>query len=590
MRRYVQGVWGVVFLLSSVTAAAQPSGAQSTGAGAPGAVQPEPQPAGAEQPATEPAGDAAPTADAEAGNAAAAEKIKQAISVHYLATQFEQAEKTLLEVPQDCVAAKCSPAIIAKAWMYVGLVRIVGNGDSEGARAAFVRAIKIFPATQLDPDLQTPEAQHLWSAAHDKQSGDRAVLGGMQCTPEVREVQTRRPIPIACSTDQPATRAEIKYREFGSTHWKSVQMGSAGGKWLGTIPCSATDLQGKLSWYVNALDQSGELIDNYGAQRQPIEMQLVETTTQPPPAYPEQDPPVRCGSAGECPTEMLGTPACPGTVKPDPTRGNKDVGEQCEQTAQCTTGLDCVDGKCEPPKSCETDTDCEHGRCVDLLCTVEDEAAKEGPLNWLGLHFAADLALVSGDNVCTNSDFACFYKNGDVVGSTGATFGGANTSPGNVQSGFALGTMRVLASYERLLLPNVGIEGRLGFAFNGASSGKGVSFLPLHLEARGKYWLLGAPAQEPVSPYVHFGVGLGQVDAKVSVLIAQDCSNATGSCSPTPEIDAYQQMGVGFITLGGGALIAVGPNYGINLNLNAQYMLPKSGLVVQPSLGFEYGF
>jgi hypothetical protein len=49
-------------------------------------------------------------------------------------------------------------------------------------------------------------------------------------------------------------------------------------------------------------------------------------------------------------------------------------------------------------------------------------------------------------------------------------------------------------------------------------------------------------------------------------------------------------MGVGFVTLGGGALLAIGPNYGINLNVNAQYMLPKSGFVLQPAAGFEYGF
>jgi hypothetical protein len=528
------------------------------------------------------------------GDAAAEKSIKQAITGDYLATRFDKAETTLLEVSK--CGEPCSPTVVAKAWMYVGLVRIVGKNDTAGARAAFAEALKLDPQTQLDADLATPEASTLWSEVQANPSAATepakpTVLGGMQCTPVVSEVQTRRPIPVACSTDQPATRAELKYREFGSTQWNTVQMGSAGGKWLGTIPCSATDLQGKLSWYVNAIDQSGELIDNYGAQRQPVEIQLVENTTEPPPAYPDQEPPTRCGAASECPPEMLGTPACPGTVKPDPTRGNKTAGDRCETTPQCSSGLDCVDGECQPPKSCETDVDCTHGRCVDLLCTIDaEDDADSIALNWIGLHFATDLALVSGDNVCQNSNFACFYEDGSLVGSNGATFGGPNTSPGNVQSGFALGTMRVLASYERLLTPNIGVEARLGFAFGGAPSASGISFLPIHAEARGKYWLLGAPGQQVFRPYLHLGGGVAQVDAKVSVLIAQDCSTATGPCTPTPEIDAYQQMGAAFITVGGGALLALGPSYGINLNLNGQYMFPKSGLVLQPAAGFEYGF
>jgi hypothetical protein len=526
------------------------------------------------------------------GDDGAEKAIQQAVSVDYLATRFDKAETTLLEVSK--CGEPCSPAVVARAWMYVGLVRIVGRNDAAGARAAFGEALKLDPQAQLDADLATPEASALWqevqaNPAAASEPRKPTVLGGMQCTPEVREVQTRRPIPVACTTDQPATRAEIKYREFGSTQWHTLQMGSAGGKWLGTIPCSATDLQGKLSWYVNALDQGGELIDNYGAQRQPIEMQLVENTTEAPPAYPDQEPPTRCGAASECPPEMLGTPACPGTVKPDPSRGNKAAGDHCESTPQCDTGLDCLEGRCQLPKSCETDIDCEHGRCVDLLCTVdEDDNAGPSVMNWIGLHFAADFAQVTGDDVCQKSQYACFYNDGTRLGANGATltpgFGG------NVASGFALGTGRVLASYERLLTPNIGVEARLGFAFGGAPSATGVSFLPIHAEARGKYWLLGPPIQRVVSPYLHLGGGLGQVDAKVDVVVGQDCSTATGPCSISPLVEAYQQMGVGFVTLGGGALFALGPNYGINLNINGQYLFPKSGLVLQPALGFEYGF
>jgi len=368
-------------------------------------------------------------------------------------------------------------------------------------------------------------------------------------------------------------------------------MGSAGGAWLGTIPCTATDLQGKLSWYVNARDQDGQVVDNFGAQRQPVEITLVENTNVAPPSFPDQDPPARCGSASECPEEMLGTPACPGTVKPDPGRGHKGAGESCKETTECSTGLDCVDDQCQAPKSCERDADCAEGRCVDQLCKADSKGSSaKGPLNWIGLHFGADIAMVSGSQVCQDSNFGCFDKSGKPLRDQGGTFGVPNTSAGDIQSGFALGTLRVLASYERLLNEQFSVEGRLGFAFNGSPSGGGKSFLPLHVEARAKFWPLAAPGSTLFAPYVGGGAGLAQVDTKVNVLVVQQCPAAATGCQVAPEADAYRQMGVVFVTASAGAFFGLAPNYGINLNLNALVLLPKTGFAVQPSLGFAYGF
>jgi hypothetical protein len=199
--------------------------------------------------------------------------------------------------------------------------------------------------------------------------------------------------------------------------------------------------------------------------------------------------------------------------------------------------------------------------------------------------------MVNGNQVCQDSNFGCFDKSGTPLRDQGGTFGPGYTA-GDIQSGFALGTLRLLASYERLLSQQFSVEGRVGFAFNGAPSGGGVSFLPVHVEARAKYWFLGSPGSTLVAPYVGAGAGLAQVDTKVNVLVAQDCSHAPAAsgCQNLPEAEAYRQMGVLFVTASGGAFFALAPNYGINLNLNALLLLPKTGFALQPSLGFAYGF
>jgi hypothetical protein len=48
-------------------------------------------------------------------------------------------------------------------------------------------------------------------------------------------------------------------------------------------------------------------------------------------------------------------------------------------------------------------------------------------------------------------------------------------------------------------------------------------------------------------------------------------------------------MGQAFGTASVGAMFAFKENMGITLNANVKYMLPASGIVIEPSLGFSYG-
>ncbi|MBM4362881.1 MAG: hypothetical protein FJ104_09395, partial [Deltaproteobacteria bacterium] len=69
-------------------------------------------------------------------DAAANQKIEEAINTHYLATEFDKAE-ALLKGILDACEDRCSPGVKGRAWMYVGIVRGSGRQDMAGAQESF---------------------------------------------------------------------------------------------------------------------------------------------------------------------------------------------------------------------------------------------------------------------------------------------------------------------------------------------------------------------------------------------------------------------------------------------------------------------
>jgi hypothetical protein len=557
---------------------------------------------------------------------AASKKIDEAINEHYLATNFDKAESVLTGTINAC-ADKCSPAVLAKAWMYVGIVRGSGKSDQGGAKEAFQKALGIDPTVKLDAQLATPETQKTFndlggagtapaapaatSAAAAAPPDDAGDKGGLKCTPAVRELQTRRPIPIECSSDEEVAAMELRYKPFGEDTWKSVKMKKVGEGFQGEVPCDATGSAGTLKLYVRAKDATGESVDSFGSKAKPIEFTASETSSAEPLAYPGAEAPARCVAKEECPPDF---PGCASGNK----RGNKDWGVACDNSTECKEGLLCNDGTCEAAPACETNADCESGSCVDNKCSVGEGPSVAGhsyKKNWLGIHFAQDIAVIGGSDVCSaasrsSNGYACY-----VSGSSTLPYNG-NPQPGaGIASGTVLATRRLLVSFERAFSPNITLGGRVGFAFSGGPpAGKGpddqgrggttggTAFLPAHVEARLAYYFgKGALGKKGLRPYVHVGGGLAQVDAKVKVVVSDcvdadpddvynNCVSGKSSAGTRPyTLDAWRKMGQGFITIGGGVVYAFKENLGAQLNLNLMYMLPTSGPVLQPSLGLVYG-
>lgn len=387
----------------------------------------------------------------------------------------------------------------------------------------------------------------------------------LTCQPSVRELQTRRPLPVQCQAEDEAVRMTLRYRERGTEQWTTLEMQRYGAFFRAQIPCAATMNAGALDLFVVATDSEGDPLDTFGTKAQP-ESFRIDGRSRVAPAFPGERAPARCAEQIHCPPDFPG----------------------------CDQGL--ADG--------------------DL---PEQEGEPEPIRHWLGLHVAADVGFIGGTDVCAarNQDFDCFSAGGEAPyparlapelardpGELGDVYPGSG-----IDNGASSGTWRALLSYEHVLSERLSVGGRLGYAFGGGPTTlSGKSFLPLHAEGRLSYWLRPTHARG-VRAYVHLGGGIAQVDLKKSDITVRDCSeeavrsdflsciaaegaydSANSPELPERRLDAYRKLGNAFVTSGGGVLVGLTHNTALQVHLNAMLLLPSVGVVVEPSLGVLYGF
>lgn len=527
---------------------------------------------------------------------AARAKIAEALEL-YSKGKADDAESLLRKIVAAC-EDRCSPRVLAEAWMLVGIVRGGGHDDLGGARSAFRTSLALDPSVALDTDIATEETRRAWkevassdsSLKHQSQPNPQPAEpppepeNSLECDLDVREVETRRRIPISCSTPERADRLELRYRP-PSAGWKRLRLVRRRNTFVGEIPCSATFASGTLLMYA-AARREGEIVDRWASKEQPIDVALVERSSEPPPALPGHEPPARCAEPPIiCPPDF---PGCP-----------------CEDDTSCGTTFVCRQGRCVDARRCARDDDCAGGSCESGTCQRNRTRRF-----FIGLGVAQDFALVSGSELCARSDgdarFACFDASGTPYSSdTEPGFGGS------VHDGFLLSTTRVLGSFDIMLGRKFALGGRLGFAFRGA--GSNADFFAPHLEARASYWPLSSPAvARGLLPFAFVTGGVAQVDARIPVVI-RDC--ALGRLSDPPEtrysptsteyrecksgttvephrtrhLDAELELGRSFAGLGAGIVYSFG-RVALRADTAALILFPSSGLALEPSFGVLWGF
>ncbi len=562
-------------------------------------------------------------ASAAPSNQQANQQIDNAINTHYAGADIDTAEKKLLEVIKSC-GPGCSPAVLARAWMYVGIVRGGGRDDSAGALEAFRAAKTADPNVKLDDIFATDLTKRVFEQAKPTPGGAMPLIGdireraaqpeavtSIQCTlTAVNEVETQRPIPISCRTAPGADSVVLSYRHESSTRWRQVQLTRQADAWTGQIPCADTTQIGVLSYRLQALSAQGQEVDALGDEQDPVELNLVQETAVPPPALPNQAPPASCRPKKK--VEPAG-----------PKLGS--YGDACTDVAECQGGLTCKDGKCAADVSCDSDAECLTGSCIDNVCVTPDgdcegddcETASRVPGNWFGLQGGIDFATMSGSQVCSRAAdpaFACFEGEDPYRGLPNNNFAGG------VEGGFRAATSRVMLSYERVISSMFSLEGRFGFAFNGgpeskkSEGGDNSTFNPLHAEGRAKLYFTkvykeDASGLKGPSGFVMVGGGMAQVDPHVVVPVAEcrtDTMNTGGMITISESenrcilsenraleikrLDVYRRLGLGFASAGVGFRYGFGKHVAAIASINAQLLLPTVGFTVSPSLGFAAGF
>ncbi len=535
------------------------------------------------------------SAFAAAKDAATLKKIDEALKVHYPAAKYDKAEKVLRAAIQACGAKFCSGEVLAKGHVALGVVRGKASNDLAGARKAFEAAKRADPHADLDAKLAEPAVRAEFYKAMGrplppdlaKTYGSGAPVGNLHCTPATDyEIQTAQPIAVVCDPLEGVSRAELHYRLSGDSDYTAVLMSVQDGTLRANIPCEPLTKPGKLNVYIVAQDFNKEKIDNFGSVSSPAQYRIVSSTKEPVPSYPGQAPPKRCD-------ELL--------------VGVGSQGESCTSAQPCKFGLYCAEGICQKAPACETDSDCESVHCNNGYCDMKQEQetpdVETKPNKWMvGLHGGLDLWLAStwskvcGDASLRAGDFACYNRGSDSLdrGTTGTT----NRIPmtdgnaaGAIDPGFRMATVRALASVDYVLKTYLSVGVRVGWAFNGGPRAIHYSdtgypslksrFIPVHAEARGTLWLrsLGKPG---LHPYVHLSAGMAEVDASTPIK-----AKLGGN---TRLLDAWRKMGPAFVGGGFGALHNINKTFGVQLNVNAMFMLPKTGLVLEPSLGGVVGF
>ena len=483
----------------------------------------------------------------------------------------------------------------------------------------------------------------------DDESEDSAAASAVDWKPPA-EGQVNTPLPIFIPVEEGlgAESAKLRYKPFGETKWLATSMKKMSGGFGAVVPCAQVTTTGKLKLYVFLKDKDGEPVAQAGTAKTPLEVTIKNQLESDQPTFPGEDAPKKCSSV-ECPPDF---PGCGDAKIAAGQRGNKGWGATCEKTEECQTGFSCQNGSCEqseegPKGESEGSTEGESsGDGGDEPSDATPRAGVALPLNLVtaGLQIDA-LFLGTADDVCgsvdaltgeltTYENYACFNPNdgGEFLGKPRA--GKFN----QIQGGGAVGDVRLLLGYDRILWNGLTGGVRVGYAFGGSPSAGDAAdrffactqshpdtdtsspdtyegscrqnaasdFMPFHFEVQLKYFPLES-LMPPKSlfmprPYVYTGFGVAQVNSGVAVDVCDtvqpngdlidpktvspdDVARCGVGAVKRPGIEASQITGLNFIPLGVGAIFPLHKNFGLNFELKTMFMVPTAGVVLAPFIG-----
>jgi hypothetical protein len=508
---------------------------------------------------------------------------KKAMEEDYLTTDFAKAQDKVGQAIQKCGTDKCSAQLRAQLKRDLGVIQIGGQINKDEGIKNFSEAQQIDPNVQLDPDLKTKDIEDAWEKA--KKGGGAGAGGGTGPTPSGDFTHTpatmqlvRTPVPIYAEYGGTESIVKVitRYKGFGMTEWKSLELKKMDKGWGGVVPCLDV-IQGDIQYYLQGFNDQNDPVATAGDRNHPYKVPIKRDKIEgEAPHLPGQPAPAQCADTGDCPPDF---PGCHGGGTE--TKG-KPEGESCEE-----------------------DSVCESKQCKQGKCTAAEEPGK-GKLRrfWVGLSASVEFMLVgSSDDVCKlNQDASPMNSSGYYCMDGGSDYPDRNDKQGTqnqsivrdgktdkVAGGGAFGNVRLLVALDYALNANLLLGLRAGLIVNAypgtaaQNDGKFSALGPVHLEARATYVIGNEALMKPgIAGYLMGGAGYAQYTAKVGVSVRE-------STSPTnKQVDAWAIGGPLFLTLGGGlryafssrAALLFGPRVNIALG---------NGLGTFPSAALEGG-
>ncbi len=477
---------------------------------------------------------------------------RDAMEQDYLATSFKAAVAKLQTALRACGDNGCPKELVAKIHANMGIVYSAGLGQKEDAVEAFKDALRLDPTITPDSNYLTGNVQKAFDKAKQQMGSNLAIEKPVAVLKEKpwTEQATWHPVPVYVELPDnvKASRIVVRYKAPGQKDWKELALEKHGKGWGGYIPCFAVQKTGTLVYFTTAFNANLDRVASAGSAENPRKVQLKKAINARQPQLPGAVPPSEC---------------------PKPVEG-----------LSCGSNDDCPGNKV----------------CVELTCvdasTVknpEKEKDKKRKKNWIGISFSPDISIVgSSSDACSQSaqsdgKLSCFYSGGQQVTENPLV------DNGTLNGGVALGTMRVMVSYDRVLGKRMTIGARAGFIFLGPPKrDDGKTFLPLHLEARFAFHLRKDPFMgKGVRPYVFVNAGVGESAARITTPIV--VSTPQQPNGKQFKVNVYQTGGVAFGGAGVGLQYAVSPKAAMVIEVAGRETFPTTSTVIAPSLGFAYG-
>jgi hypothetical protein len=561
---------------------------------------------------------------------------KKAIEEDNLNVNYAGAVKKLQTAVTKCDGDKCNSSLKAAVLRDLGAMQVL-NGQVDEGKASFASALGMDSSIDLDPAYKNPQLEGIWNDVKKKGGGGGGapVKAGPQPTggdfvhspPTEALLRTPLPVYVEYSGSEELSRVTVKYKGFGQSEWKTLELKKSDSGYGALIPCKDVT-QGLMQYYVQGFTDGHDPVANSGSKAKPFTVPVNTQISGPAPSLPGEEPPEQCADTDACPPDF---PGCGGKKKGGGSDCSKDAdcdsgscvddkcaekkqnGDECEKDNECSSDT-CSNGKCSGGKkgegeTCDADEDCDSDKCTEGKCAAGAGGKKPAKL-WIGLNVAADIYFLPGANdvcllnpmsgaVLNSAGYTCVDPN------TGGSFPPTQTidreitlgSADQVVGGLKLGNIRIMLSADYALSQNILLGLRAGYVL--LTDPVNAPFPPLHVEGRFTY-LLGknATTKKGLSPMLFVGAGAGEFDASVPVTVNGKCSGPPNGCSPAGKalqenVNAWLTAGPVFFTVGGGFRALVSPRAAVTGALKFEGALGgAAGFLpgVAPELGVQFGF